>query len=194
MANVASEEGGRGRWIWGDPLQSSPARGGAEGDGGGGRATYVIAFLPLRLASASHLPLAGEDRNLVGDLSRPCSTAPPRRRPGPNWETSPTERSASLLRPFHLGPGVRRGGGNREVVVIVGVGRAASGGPLPLDDRPDLRRQRFHRERFGDHRHPRLEEARRQRGILRIAGHEQDAEVGAQRTTRVGDLVTVETG
>jgi len=38
-----------------------PGGGGTEGDGGGGHGTVVIPFLPLRLASASHLPLAGED-------------------------------------------------------------------------------------------------------------------------------------
>ena len=39
----------------------------------------MIPYRPLRLASASHLPLAGED----------CATPlpPPRRRPGPNRET-----------------------------------------------------------------------------------------------------------
>ena len=34
----------------------------ARSDGGGGHGTAVIANLPLRLAGASHLPLAGEDR------------------------------------------------------------------------------------------------------------------------------------
>ena len=36
-----------------------------KGDGGGGHGTEVIPFLPLRLASASHLPLAGEDYSLL---------------------------------------------------------------------------------------------------------------------------------
>ena len=33
----------------------------ARSDGGGGHGTMAVAYLPLRLASASHLPLAGED-------------------------------------------------------------------------------------------------------------------------------------
>ena len=88
-----------------------PPGGGAEGDGGGGHATSVIPFLPLRLASASHLPLAWEDRNVVGDSIEACSTALPRRRPGSSWGMLPTERGGSLLRPCQLGPGLRRGGG-----------------------------------------------------------------------------------
>jgi hypothetical protein len=32
---------------------------------GGGHGTEVCVYRPLRLASASHLPLAGEDRNIV---------------------------------------------------------------------------------------------------------------------------------
>ena len=50
--------------VWGVSVFSILPRqgGGAEGDGGGGYGTAVTPFLPLRLASASHLPLAGEDR------------------------------------------------------------------------------------------------------------------------------------
>ncbi len=36
--------------------------------------------------------------------------APPRRGPGPSWETVVTNDSAPSLRPSHLGPGLRRGG------------------------------------------------------------------------------------
>jgi len=59
MANVALVEGGRGGDHDDPPPQGG---GGAEGDGGGGRAAEIFPFLPLRLASASHLPLAGEDQ------------------------------------------------------------------------------------------------------------------------------------
>ncbi len=39
-----------------------------------------------------------------------CATTAPRRRPGPNWETLLTGDGAPLLPPFHLDPGLRRGG------------------------------------------------------------------------------------
>ena len=46
--------------------RSSPPGGcDAAGDGGGGHGTSDIACLPLRLASASHHPLAGEDCEVV---------------------------------------------------------------------------------------------------------------------------------
>jgi hypothetical protein len=47
-----------------------------------------------------------------------CQAAPPRRRPGPNWETLLTKDDASLLPPCELGPGLRRGGGYAEVVPL----------------------------------------------------------------------------
>ena len=43
--------------------------GGTEGDGGGGTRSSRFANRPLRLASASHLPLAGEDRNGDGCIA-----------------------------------------------------------------------------------------------------------------------------
>ena len=51
--------------------------GGTEGDGGGGYGTEVSLTSPLRLASASHLPLAGEDQ------ARPHKLFPLPEREGP---------------------------------------------------------------------------------------------------------------
>ena len=66
--------------------------------------------------------------------------------------------------------------------------------PLPLDDRADLRGEGFHGERLGDHRHARLEKARRQRCVFRIAGHEQHAQPGTHHPAGIGDLAAVEPG
>jgi hypothetical protein len=48
----------------------------ARSDGGGGDGAEVIACLPLRLASASHLPLAGEDCSFGGTQRGQASAKP----------------------------------------------------------------------------------------------------------------------
>ncbi len=60
---MTSLTGVGGRYERFDP--PPPGGGGAEGDGGGGPRNRGYLFLPLRLASASHLPLAGEDREFA---------------------------------------------------------------------------------------------------------------------------------
>ena len=52
---------------------------------------------------------AGEQARFVLAV-RTAQIPPPRRRPGPKWEGLSKDGSARLLRPFQLGPGLRRGG------------------------------------------------------------------------------------
>ena len=60
----------------------------------------------------------------TGGGARLLQVPPPRRRPGSSWGTVVTQDGASLLRPFQLGPGLRRGG-------AVGDGLGGSG-PLSV--------------------------------------------------------------
>ncbi len=77
------------------------------GSCGGGVGAFVFeAVLPRRRESRLGPRLRGGTVLWCGC----CLQLPPRRRPGPSWGTLPTEVCASLLWPFQLGPGLRRGG------------------------------------------------------------------------------------
>ncbi len=156
-----------------------PGGGGAEGDGGGGHGTKVTLSSPSVWQLPATSPWRGRIKVWLAIRRSLVRRHHPGGGRGPIGGTSPTERCASLLRPFHLGPGLRRGGRGESPA-------------LPLDDRPDLRGQGLHRERLGDHRHPRLQEARRERGVFRIPRHEQHAEPRTHRPAGVGDLATVQ--
>ncbi len=71
----------------------------------------IVAFLfPREGGSPVWAPaFAGEHARLVLAI-RTAQIPPPRRRPGPKWEGLSKDGSARLLRPFQLGPGLRRGG------------------------------------------------------------------------------------
>ena len=102
---------GSGALDMGWDRSSSPANAGAQAPANAG------AQAPR--TSTSLIPGPPPSRgNGMGRSSSSKTRAPPRQnlttpaKAGAKWGTLPTERCASLLRPFHLGPGLRRGGSN----------------------------------------------------------------------------------